>query len=117
MRSPPGGGYNLPAPLNGTDTNAGGQQRGGQGSGSNPNGPLPPQGPTPNTTQSAPVQDGIDPNCSAFYYVNRGDTCYDVSQEYNLTLAQFTQWNPALGPPDGHNCSTQFWAGYDYCES
>jgi LysM repeat protein len=30
-------------------------------------------------------------------------------------MAQLTAWNPVLGAPDGHNCSTQFWAGYDYC--
>ncbi|KAH8680676.1 hypothetical protein BX600DRAFT_444897 [Xylariales sp. PMI_506] len=30
-------------------------------------------------------------------------------------MADFTTWNPVLGYPDGHNCTTQFWLGYDYC--
>ena len=38
-----------------------------------------------------------------------------MAQSFDITLAQLTAWNPALGYPDGHNCTTQFWAGYDYC--
>ena len=38
-----------------------------------------------------------------------------MSQRYHITLAQLTTWNPALGFPDGHNCTTKFWVGYDYC--
>ena len=38
-----------------------------------------------------------------------------MSQNFHITLAQLTTWNPILGYPDGHNCTTQFWAGYDYC--
>ncbi|SLM40550.1 LysM domain [Lasallia pustulata] len=112
---PPGGGYTLPAPINGTNTNAGGQQRGGQGSDSNPNGPDGPDGPTPNSTTSAPTQVGIAENCDAFAYAGTNDTCYDMSQSFLITLAQLTAWNPVLGYPDGHNCTTQFWTGYDYC--
>lgn len=113
--SPPGGGYSLPPPINGTNTNAGAQQRGGQGTGTNPDGPLGPDGPTPNSTTSAPTQLGIAKNCNAFAYAIDGDTCYDMSQRFHITLAQLTTWNPALGYPDGHNCTTEFWAGYDYC--
>ncbi|KAI0467969.1 hypothetical protein F4859DRAFT_517504 [Xylaria cf. heliscus] len=104
---PPGGGYTLPPPLNGTDTTASDQNRGGQG----------PQGvtPTANSTLSAPSQPGIASNCNAFAYATAGDTCFDMSQRFGITLAQLTTWNPVLGYPDGHNCTTQFWAGYDYC--
>ncbi|CAF9915092.1 MAG: hypothetical protein ALECFALPRED_009976 [Alectoria fallacina] len=112
---PPGGNYTLPAPISDTNSSAGGQQRGGQGSGSNPNGPDGPDGPTPNSTVSAPTQVGIAKNCNAFAYADTNDTCYDMSQSFDITLAQFTTWNPVLGYPDGQNCTTQFWTGYDYC--
>ncbi|KAL8826183.1 MAG: hypothetical protein Q9191_003961 [Dirinaria sp. TL-2023a] len=112
---PPGGGYTLPPPINGTNTNAGDQQRGGQGSGTNPDGPVGPDGPTPNSTTSAPTQIGIAKDCIAFAYATAGDTCYDMSQRFHITLAQLTTWNPVLGYPDGHNCTTEFWTGYDYC--
>ena len=112
---PPGGGYILPGPISGTNTNESGQERGGQGSGTNPDGPAGPDGPTANSTSSAPTQVGIAKDCNAFAYVNANDTCYDISQSFHITLAQFTTWNPALGYPDGHNCTTQLWAGYDYC--
>lgn len=112
---PPGGGYTLPAPISGVNTNAGGQQRGGQGSGTNPNGPDGPGGPTPNSTTSAPTQVGVAKDCNAFAFCGTNDTCYDMSQRFHITLEQFTSWNPVLGYPDGYNCTTQFWAGYDYC--
>lgn len=38
-----------------------------------------------------------------------------MSQSFHISLAQLTTWNPILGYPDGHNCTTQLWAGYDYC--
>ncbi|KAF6223147.1 hypothetical protein HO173_013268 [Letharia columbiana] len=112
---PLGGGYTLPAPISGINSNAGAQQRGGQGSGTNPNGPDGPDGPTPNSTTSAPTQLGIAKNCNAYAYADTNSTCYDMSQSFRITLAQLTTWNPVLGYPDGHNCTTQFWAGYDYC--
>ena len=113
--SPPGGGYVLPAPIKGTDSNAGDQQRGGQGGGTNPDGPDGPAGPTANSTTSAPTQPGIATDCNAFAYADANSTCYDMSQSFHISLAQLTTWNPVLGYPDGHNCTTQFWAGYDYC--
>lgn len=112
---PPGGGYTLPPPINGTDTDANGQVRGGQGSTSNPDGPNGPNGPSANSTTSAPTQAGIVDTCNAFAYARADDTCYQMSQRFHITLTQLTTWNPNLGYPDGHNCTTQFWAGYDYC--
>ncbi|KAL8726293.1 MAG: hypothetical protein Q9166_006795 [cf. Caloplaca sp. 2 TL-2023] len=112
---PPGGGYTLPQPINGTNTNADGQQRGGQGGTSNPNGPNGPNGPSANSTTSAPTQAGIVDSCNAFAYARVEDTCYQMAQRFHITLAQLTTWNPDLGYPDGRNCTTQFWAGYDYC--
>lgn len=116
-RSAPGGSYTLPPPINGTNTDASQQNRGGSGSdSSNPNGPLGPQGPTPNSTQTAPTQPGIVSYCNAFTTAPANGTCYDFTLEHHITLEEFTTWNPVLGYPDGHNCSTQFWTGYDYCK-
>ena len=99
----------------GTNTNEGGQKRGGQGSGTNPDGPDGPSGPTVNSTTSGPTQAGITNACTAYALAGPGDTCYAMSQRFHITLAQLTNWNPVLGFPDGHKCSTQFWVGYDYC--
>lgn len=114
---PPGGAFTLPPPILGSNTTASGQNRGGGDSGSNPNGPLGPNGPSTNSTATAPTQVGIDANCSLFAYAVANSTCYDFSVAFNITLKQLTKWNPVLGYPDGHNCTTQFWAGYDYCET
>ncbi|KAL8716529.1 MAG: hypothetical protein Q9225_006148 [Loekoesia sp. 1 TL-2023] len=69
----------------------------------------------PNRTSCGLTQVGITADCNAFTYVNIGDTCNDTAQEYGITLAQFSAWNPVLGYPDGNFCKTQFWAEYDYC--
>jgi LysM repeat protein len=113
--SPPGGTYKLPPPINGTNTDANGQVRGGQNSGANPNGPTGPGGPTANSTSFAPTQQGIASDCNKFAYASSGDTCYAFTQTFQITLAQLITWNPALGASDGSNCSTNFWVGYDYC--
>ena len=105
----------MPPPLLGSNTSASGQQRGGQGSGTNPDGPDGPGSPTTNNTASGPTQTGITKTCTAFALAGTSDTCYAMSQRFHITLAQLTAWNPVLGYPDGHNCSTQFWTGYDYC--
>ncbi|KAI1109681.1 hypothetical protein F5Y14DRAFT_444510 [Nemania sp. NC0429] len=105
--SPPGGPYTLLPPINGTNADTSGQVRGGQG----PAGVVP----TTNTTAAAPTQADIASNCTKFAYADSGDTCYGFTQAFGITLADFTAWNPVLGYPDGHNCTTQFWLGYDYC--
>ncbi|KAI0888396.1 uncharacterized protein GGS22DRAFT_155744 [Annulohypoxylon maeteangense] len=105
--SPPGGAFTLPAPINGTNTDASSQNRGGQG----PVGVVP----TTNSTAAAPTQAGIDKQCTKFAYASSGDTCYGFTQTFKISMANLTTWNPVLGYPDGANCSTQFWLGYDYC--
>ncbi|KAI1458827.1 hypothetical protein F4805DRAFT_114666 [Annulohypoxylon moriforme] len=105
--SPPGGAYTLPPPSNSTNTDASSQNRGGQG----PVGVVP----TTNSTAAAPTQAGIESKCNKFAYANDGDTCYGFTQSFKISMADFTTWNPVLGYPDGHNCTTQFWLGYDYC--
>lgn len=101
--SPPGGTYTLPPPINGTDADASGQDRGGQG----PTGVVP----TTNSTAAAPTQPEISSNCTKFAYAGSGDTCYGFTQSFGISMADLTAWNPALGYPDGHNCTTQFWLG------
>lgn len=100
---PPGGTYTLPPAINGTNADAAGQDRGGQG----PTGVVP----TTNSTAAAPTQAEIAANCTKFAYAGSGDTCYGFTQSFGISMAELTLWNPALGYPDGHNCTTQFWLG------
>ncbi|KAL9001579.1 MAG: hypothetical protein Q9169_000155 [Polycauliona sp. 2 TL-2023] len=60
-------------------------------------------------------QFGIAADCDTFVTANPGDICFDTAQAADITLAQFTMWNPVLGGPDGERCPTQFLAGYQYC--
>ncbi|KAL8761669.1 MAG: hypothetical protein Q9184_002228 [Pyrenodesmia sp. 2 TL-2023] len=69
----------------------------------------------PSTTSTGLTRLGIAADCNAFVRANAGDICYDTALKYGITLAQLTMWNTVLGYPDGKNCSTQFWTGYDYC--
>lgn len=44
---------------------------------------------------SAPVQSGIISSCSDYYFVEIGDSCYDIQNKYmDFTLDQFYSWNP-----------------------
>jgi hypothetical protein len=44
-------------------------------------------------------------------------TALVMTSRWNIiSLEELTIWNPVLGYPDGHNCTTQFWTGYDYCK-
>ncbi|GJC89488.1 lysM domain-containing protein ARB_05157 [Colletotrichum liriopes] len=51
---------------------------------------------TPNPTPQ-PVQDGMVSNCKKFHFVQLRQTCDTISQQYGITLADFTRWNPAVG--------------------
>ncbi|KAK4454285.1 hypothetical protein QBC34DRAFT_471184 [Podospora aff. communis PSN243] len=57
-----------------------------------------------------PRQEGIASNCPAYYKAVRGDFCVTVATLYNLTLADFFAWNPAVGA----NCES-LWEGHYYC--
>lgn len=80
--SPPGGTYTLPPPINGTNTDASGQDRGGQG----PVGVVP----TTNSTAAAPTQAGISPNCTKFAYASSGGSCFGFTQSFSISMADFT---------------------------
>ncbi|PMD58813.1 uncharacterized protein K444DRAFT_484034, partial [Hyaloscypha bicolor E] len=52
------------------------------------------------TTKSgapAPTQTGIVANCQAWYAAKGGDGCGAIATSYNISLAQFYAWNPAVG--------------------
>ncbi|RJE24636.1 LysM domain protein [Aspergillus sclerotialis] len=58
-----------------------------------------------------PTQTGLVSNCNAFYLIEGGDTCYDITADYgNFTLSEFYSWNPAVGD----DCSG-LQAGYYVC--
>ncbi|RHZ48402.1 putative LysM domain protein [Aspergillus thermomutatus] len=65
------------------------------------------------TTSSSPYepqQTGITANCDAYYLVAAGDDCSAILSEYDITMAEFYAWNPAVGS----NCNTMQ-AGYYVC--
>jgi hypothetical protein len=36
-------------------------------------------------------------NCEEWYVVKSGDECGTIATAYNISLAQFYAWNPAVG--------------------
>ncbi|PYH48037.1 LysM peptidoglycan-binding domain-containing protein [Aspergillus saccharolyticus JOP 1030-1] len=63
------------------------------------------------TSPTAPVQTGIAANCNAYYAAKTGDSCDSIAAEFDITVAQFLAWNPAISS----NCTSGFWADEDYC--
>ncbi|KAG4255375.1 hypothetical protein FPRO04_03907 [Fusarium proliferatum] len=58
----------------------------------------------------SPVQAGLAKNCVKFHYIGAGTTCKEVLRHYKITMAQFAQWNPAVG----EDCKT-LWKGTYAC--
>lgn len=48
-----------------------------------------------------PIQPGMVDNCNEFYLVKTGDVCKTISDENNITLDQFLEWNTGVG---GRGC-------------
>ncbi|KAL2837138.1 hypothetical protein BJX68DRAFT_273186 [Aspergillus pseudodeflectus] len=44
-----------------------------------------------------PTQAGMVGSCKSFYYVQSGDSCYDVAASNGIALDTLYDWNPALG--------------------
>ncbi|KJZ73713.1 hypothetical protein HIM_06831 [Hirsutella minnesotensis 3608] len=59
-----------------------------------------------------PRQPGIVAECTKFYMVQPGDTCYKVALEQNISPVDFANWNTKVGP----NCEYLL-AGYYACVS
>lgn len=57
-----------------------------------------------------PIQDGMTTSCKTFYFVVSGSTCATIAQQYGITVAQFTSWNPAVG-----SSCTGLWANTYAC--
>ncbi|EZF28397.1 hypothetical protein H101_07917, partial [Trichophyton interdigitale H6] len=47
----------------------------------------------PGIVTPAPQQPGMVEDCTKFYLVRPGDTCYTIASKYNITLTDFMQWN------------------------
>jgi hypothetical protein len=50
-------------------------------------------------------------DCSGWHTVVSGDSCYAIQQEYDLTTAELSEWNPSVSK----DCITNFWFGNSYC--
>ncbi|KAK1834060.1 hypothetical protein QBC39DRAFT_431849 [Podospora conica] len=77
---------------------------------------APPTAPPPTSTSSGavatptPTQPGVAANCNKFHYLEVGDVCFVLSNEYGFSIEDFLKWNPAAG----NNCSG-LRAGYWAC--
>ncbi|KAI1154385.1 hypothetical protein F4825DRAFT_186788 [Nemania diffusa] len=67
--------------------------------------------PTPSATLDQ-IRPGTWKNCTAYLDVNFGTTCQDILDNYHLTIAQFSTWNPEVGT----QCEN-IWENYQYCVS
>ncbi|KAH0531134.1 hypothetical protein TsFJ059_000005, partial [Trichoderma semiorbis] len=64
-------------------------------------------GPSP----ASPTFPGIPCQCDLFYEVAPGDTCGDLEEKFDITSADFLEWNPSVDA----NCTLNFYIGYSYC--
>ncbi|KAH8692157.1 LysM domain protein [Talaromyces proteolyticus] len=62
------------------------------------------------TSGPIPTQTGITNKCDKYYQVVSGDTCAGIASNYDISLSQFYDWNPAVG-----NSCTDLLAGYYVC--
>ncbi|KAK2594660.1 hypothetical protein QQS21_007636 [Conoideocrella luteorostrata] len=64
---------------------------------------------TPISTPS-PTREGMTSQCRRFYLMQPGDLCWSMAQSAGVSLAQFVEWNPAVGQECGN-----LWPAYYYC--
>ncbi|SPJ75358.1 uncharacterized protein FTOL_05089 [Fusarium torulosum] len=57
-----------------------------------------------------PIQTGMVSNCNKFHPVMSTTTCNSIQNYYQISLANFVKWNPAVGS----KC-TGLWANYNVC--
>ncbi|KAJ5964996.1 uncharacterized protein N7479_004872 [Penicillium vulpinum] len=65
---------------------------------------------TQTTASIGPTQTGIVSGCQEFYTAVDGDSCSTIASGSGISLAEFYQWNPAIGSTCG-----SLWLGYAYC--
>lgn len=58
-----------------------------------------------------PIQTGMISSCDEFYLVGAGDDCFDIANNYSITLEDFYTWNKDVTD----NCTAGLWSGYYYC--
>lgn len=60
----------------------------------------------------SPIRANTTSNCTEYVdvFTGSGLTCQDILVDYNITIAQFYAWNPAVGS----DCSN-LWLDYSYC--
>ncbi|KAJ5710396.1 hypothetical protein N7488_004552 [Penicillium malachiteum] len=58
----------------------------------------------------SPIQTGMTSTCDEFYLVVSGDTCAEILSDWDITLAEFYAWNPAVG-----SACTDIWMGDYVC--
>ena len=63
-------------------------------------------------TTPTPIQPGMVGNCDAFYFVKSGDQCGTIASSNGISLAQFYEWNPAIG-----NTCGGLWLDVNVCVS
>ncbi|RAH63469.1 hypothetical protein BO85DRAFT_483312 [Aspergillus piperis CBS 112811] len=66
---------------------------------------------TADSTPHGPTMSGTPADCSRWFTIQKGDTCYELEKAFGLTPQQFQQWNPAVS----RDCLVNFWPGYAYC--
>ncbi|KAH8889139.1 hypothetical protein GQ53DRAFT_825896 [Thozetella sp. PMI_491] len=62
------------------------------------------------TSAPSPTLPDTDPECTSYYYVKSGDSCFNIEQEYDISADQFNVWNPFVGT----DC-TNLWASEYIC--
>ncbi|KAJ5495517.1 hypothetical protein N7539_000633 [Penicillium diatomitis] len=58
--------------------------------------------PADGITTPSPIQTGMTATCNKFDLVQSGDTCAVIANKYNIPLASFYDWNPAVGSSCAH---------------
>lgn len=71
--------------------------------------------PTPTTGNNgiatpSPIQTGMISSCNKFHPIAAKTTCDSLKSYYNLDMADFFKWNPAVG-----TACTKLWVGYNVC--
>ncbi|KAF8537777.1 hypothetical protein BDD12DRAFT_780083 [Trichophaea hybrida] len=54
--------------------------------------------PAPKQIQPAPtnIPNGTTLNCFQWYVVQQGDICFDITNQYSISVAEFQYWNPQV---------------------
>ncbi|KAJ5727416.1 hypothetical protein N7493_005236 [Penicillium malachiteum] len=62
------------------------------------------------TSTAVEVEPSTVADCTKYHLVVDGDDCESIEAEYNITAAEFNEWNPYVGT----GCA-DLWLGYEVC--